>query len=112
MSMTGLDMANQDNDVNAPGLTAISERQAGFIEGYAEALDRVLYSMTGEGFSAKSYDPATVDLRKATIYSYAFNLKNGSRQHPLADFECMEEILSLMATEALDYLRDEMGVKK
>jgi hypothetical protein len=87
-------------------LTAITEREAGFIEGYAMALEDVMGDLIGERFSAKSYDPMTVDLATATMRSYAFNLKDGGRGHPLSDYESVDEICALMATETLDFIRE------
>lgn len=87
-------------------LTAITEREAGYIEGFAAACDRMILNLTGDSFSGKSYDPATVDLRSATIHSYAFNLKDGGRHHPLADYESIAEICGFMANEALEAIKD------
>ena len=88
-------------------LTAITEREAGFIEGYAMACEDIQGDLTGERFSAKSYDPATVDLERAVIHSYAFNLKDGGRHHPLSDYASVDEICALLATETLEYIRQE-----
>jgi hypothetical protein len=90
-------------------LTAISEREAGYIEGFAAACDRLIHNLTGDSFSGKSYDPATVDLRSAIIHSYAFNLKDGGRHHPLADYESVAEICGHMASEALSAINDHLS---
>jgi hypothetical protein len=87
------------------GLAAITEREAGFVEGYAKALETVMLQLTGDCFSAKSYDPMTVDLRAGVMHSYAFNLKDGGRHHPLADYASVAEICDYLAGETVDYLR-------
>lgn len=89
-------------------LTAISERDAGYIEGFAAACSALIYDLTGESFSAKRYDPATVDLTEAVIHSYAFNLKDGGRHHPLSDYESVEEICGLLRQETIDWLNTEL----
>ncbi len=80
-------------------MDTLSERDAGHIEGYATALQDILRAITGEDTCAKMYDPMTV--REDRISSYAYDLKTGSRGHPLADFESIEEIKALMLKEVI-----------
>ena len=37
-------------------LFTLTEREAGQIEGYAQALESVMHALTGEGWSPKEYD--------------------------------------------------------
>jgi hypothetical protein len=101
----------KERAVSVVRLTAVTERQAGFIEGYANACDDLLGKLTGDRFSGKSYDPATVNLDAAIIHSYAFNLKDGGRHHMLADYESVDEITALMAAETLEAIRDHFPIK-
>jgi hypothetical protein len=82
-------------------LKKLTEREAGRIEGYALALDQML-GVLAESKSGKSCDPMTVD--GATMHSYAFDMKNGGRQHPISDYESVDEILAYLLSEALDDL--------
>jgi hypothetical protein len=75
-----------------------------FIEGYAKALQDVMYKLTGDNSCAKSYDPCEID--SDTIHSYAFNLKDGGRHHPLSDYKNGEEIRSIMLAECIEWIKD------
>ena len=79
----------------------VSERQAGHLEGYAKALNDLLIDITGDSFSAKSYDPMTVDIKQGVMMSYAFDLKDGGRRHPLHEYESVDEITHMMRSEVL-----------
>lgn len=83
----------------------LTPREKGYIEGYAAALDRIIYALTGESFSAKSYDPMTIE--GGTMHSYAFNLKDGGRHHPLSAYTSTAEICDLLLKETLTSLHDE-----
>lgn len=58
------------------------------IEGYAKALTDLLWEVTGDTPAMKTYDPMTI--RDGVMHSYAFNLKDGGRHHPLQDYESAE----------------------
>lgn len=82
--------------------TVSVERRDGRIEGYAMALGDIMLALTGDSHSAKSYDPMTVS--DGVMMSYAFNLKDGTRRHPIADYNSLGEIFRLMLTETLEAL--------
>ena len=85
----------------------LNERQAGHIEGYAAALQDIQLAITGENFSAKRYDPATVRLEEGRISSYAYNLLTGGRGHPLSDFDSVEQVTGLMLQEVIQAFQEE-----
>lgn len=82
-------------------LTYDQERQ---IEAYAEALADLMYSITGESPSAKSYDPMKVV--NGVMHSYAFNMKDGGRHHLVSDYESIEEIKRTLLDEAVDWIKN------
>lgn len=84
----------------------LSERGAGFIEGYACACEDLRRELTGEGGSGKSYDPMQVDLETATMHSYAFDMKSGGRHHPMRDYESFAEIGLYLLDEAIDWIQN------
>lgn len=81
--------------------TPITPEQARFIEGYAAALDDVHTKLTGCALSAKSCDPMTVELETGFMHSYAFNMKDGGRHHPLKDYKDIDEIKAVLLEETL-----------
>lgn len=81
-------------------LTYDEERQ---IEAYAEALDAMMRELTGESPSAKRYDPMTVE--GGVMHSYAFNMKDGGRHHPVTDYASVDEIKSVLLQEAAEWVR-------
>ncbi len=42
-----------------------------------------------------------------TMHSYAFNLKDGGRHHPLSAYKSLEEITGLLFDETLDAIAPE-----
>lgn len=80
----------------------LTPREKGRLEGYAAALDDIIRKVTGDGLSAKRYDPMTIE--GGTIHSYAFDLKDGGRHHPLGDYVNADEIRELMLAEAYEAL--------
>lgn len=82
----------------------LDARQRGYIEGYAAALDRIMYATTHDSPSSKSYDPMTIDGN--TMHSYAFNMKDGGRHHPISEYESVDEICAFMFNEALDWMAE------
>lgn len=75
----------------------INNNTARHLEGYAAALQDILFELTGDNCNSKSYDPMKID--GETIHSYAFNLKSGGRHHDLSDFESVEELKKIMLEE-------------
>ena len=70
------------------------------LEGYALGLTDLVRKVTYNSMCSKSYDPMTID--DVEMHSYAFNLKDGGRHHPLSDYENIKEIKDLMLKEAAD----------
>ena len=83
-------------------METLSNKEKAHLRGYAQALQDLMFAMTGDNTCAKRYDPIAFDEKH--IYSYAFDFKNGTRVHPLAEFESIEEIKSFMVSEAKEYI--------
>lgn len=77
----------------------ITHEQARYVEGYAAALQDVLYAMTGDNGCSKSYDPMTVDGN--TMHSYAFDMKDGGRHHDGKDYSDLSEIKNVLKRQVL-----------
>lgn len=75
-----------------------------FIEGYARGLADMMLSLCGDSPCAKSYDPMTIE--GTTMHSYAFNMKDGGRHHPVSDYESVDEIFAVLLNEAVDWIKD------
>ena len=88
-------------------LKYINNDEAKHLEGYAAALQDILYQLTGDNSNSKSYDPMKVD--GETIHSYAFNLKSGGRHHRVGDFESVEEIKKIMLEEVAEEIIFDFG---
>lgn len=76
----------------------------GYLEGYAAALADVMYRMTGESSCGKSYDPMKV--KDGFMFSYAFDMKDGGRKHPLSDYDTIGDIQETLISETLDWVKD------
>jgi hypothetical protein len=63
-----------------------------------------MFRMTGDNGCAKSYDP--IEFSDGMIHSYAFDMKDGGRNHPLKDYKDIEEIKEWMLKETEEWLRD------
>lgn len=81
-------------------LVVLTESEAKYLEGYAKALDSLIVKLTGSSYSAKRYDPLTVQDNGTIMASYAFDMKDGGRAHPVADYASFEEILEVLSNEA------------
>jgi hypothetical protein len=80
-------------------MDTLNENEQRYIEGYAAALQDILYKLTGDNFCSKNYDPMTC---KSTImHSYAFDMKDGGRHHNVKDYESLEEIKEILISEIL-----------
>ena len=74
----------------------LTKNEQNYLRGYANALQNLMFELTGDNTCSKSYDP--IDFGADAIHSYALNFKNGGRRHPLEDFENMEaKIMALNA---------------
>ena len=82
----------------------LGEKQIAYLKGYAMAIQSIMYELTGENSCSKSYDPIQID--ENNIHSYAFNLKDGGRHHPLSDYNSLEEITELMLKEGIIWIKD------
>lgn len=82
----------------------LNKNEESYIRGYATALQDIMFQLTGENTCGKSYDPVEFDSKE--LHSYAFNLKDGGRHHPLEDYNSVDEITTLMLGEATQYCKD------
>ena len=80
-------------------------RVKGFVEGYAKALAAMMGSLTGDSPCGKSYDPLMVG--EGELHSYAFDMKDGGRHHPLEDYDTVGDIMEILLKEALDWVKDD-----
>jgi len=77
----------------------------GFIEGYAMALTDIMSRLTGDSPCGKSYDPMTVS--SGTMHSYAFDMKDGGRHHPIEDYNDVGEITECLLEDTIDWVQGE-----
>lgn len=75
----------------------LTQDQQRFLEGYAAALQDVEYRLTGDNGCSKSYDPMKCE--EEIMHSYAFNMKDGGRHHPVKDYKDIEEIKTVLLEE-------------
>ena len=85
------------------------ERQKGHIEGYAQALTDIEFKLTGYNHCGKHYDPMTVV--GENMMSYAFDMKEGGRRHPLMNYSGIDDILKTVLEEAEDNIRYSVELK-
>ena len=83
----------------------LTEKDKAYIKGYATALQAIMYKLTGENTCGKSYDPCECDGKY--IHSYAFDMKDGGRHHPMNDYESIDEIEECMLREAVAWIQEE-----
>lgn len=81
----------------AAALRRLSPDRRRFIEGYATALKDLELRLLGDNGCSKSYDPMTCE--EKVMHSYAFDMKDGGRHHPVGDYGSVEEILSVLLEE-------------
>lgn len=84
----------------------LTEKQVGYVEGYAKALNDVMHDLSGDPHIAKSCDPVRIE--GDYIYSYAFDMKDGNLKHPLSDYYDVDEITSVIFKEAITFIREEL----
>jgi len=75
----------------------LTEKQQRYLEGYAAALQDLEYRLTGDNNCSKSYDPMTCEPQ--VMHSYAFDMKDGGRHHPVKDYKDIEEIKNILVEE-------------
>jgi hypothetical protein len=80
------------------------------IEGYAEALQAIEYALTGENGCGKSYDPMTIE--GDTMHSYAFDMLDGGRHHPIEDYEDVQHIKSVLLAETVTNIIEERRLEE
>lgn len=95
-------------DFTTNNMERLTKSEQNYLRGYADALQNLMFELTGDNTCSKSYDP--IDFGDDAIHSYAFNFKNGCRRHPLKDFENMDEVRRLMLAEAYLWIDDELTV--
>ena len=81
----------------------LTEEEKQFCIGYATALQHMMRELTGENTCSKQYDPMEID--ETTIHSYAFDMKDGGRHHPLSDYESVYDIYSTILEEAASWCK-------
>lgn len=82
----------------------LSNNQQRFLEGYATALQDIEYLLTGDNGCSKSYDPMKCE--ETVMHSYAFNMKDGGRHHPVKDYKNTDEIKKVLLEETAWNLRE------
>ena len=82
----------------------LNKKEEQYLKGYAQALQDIMLKLTGENTCGKSYDPIEFD--NTYIHSYAFDLKDGGRHHPLSDYNSIEEITDIMLNESVKFIKD------
>jgi len=90
----------------------LTKEEAQYLRGFAEALQSMMFSITGNNTIAKHYDPFTYDENVHIILSYAFDLKSGGRKHELSEFESVEEIKELMLQEATNWCKESSALEE
>ena len=83
----------------------LTEKDKWYLKGYADALQRTMYELTGDNTCDKSYDP--ISFGDGYIASYAFRFKNCGRRHELSEFANSGEIETLMLNQACEWIRGE-----
>lgn len=76
----------------------------GFVEGYAMALSHMMLRLSGDSPVDKSYDPMVVE--SGEMHSYAFDMKDGGRHHPISDYKDIGEITKVLLEEAIDWIKE------
>lgn len=87
-----------------------SERGAGFIEGFAAACVSLSNALCDYPDAGKSYDPMTVRLERGVMASYVFDMKDGGRSHPLAEYRNYREIAEVLLAETIERMADDAAL--
>jgi hypothetical protein len=86
-------------------MTHLTDKQKDLLTGYANALQDLMLELTGENHCAKRYDP--IDFSEGKIHSYAFDMKDGGRHHPLSDYKDVDEIKDVMLKEVSKSIKED-----
>lgn len=106
-------MKSENNTENTAGsdcqerLVRLSFSEARFIEGYAAALQDIMHALTGDNGCSKSYDPMTIYDDGVTMHSYAFDMNDGGRHHPVSDYASVEQIKRCLLNEAIGWINSD-----
>jgi hypothetical protein len=84
--------------------TAAEPQVKGYIEGYAAALADVMRYYTSDSSCGKHYDP--MQISNGIMHSYAFDMKDGGRHHPLSDYKDVGDIKQTLLKEAVEWIDD------
>jgi len=87
-------------------MNTLKKDEQKYIEGYAAALQDIVYKLTGSNSCSKSYDPMTC--KDTVMHSYAFNMKDGGRHHDVKDYEDVDEIKRILLWEVVAELQSEL----
>jgi len=93
--------------LSAPNCSALSPDDSRYLEGYAAALQDLMYALTGENCCNKSYDPMTVSDDGETLHSNAFDMRDGGRHHPVTDYADLAEIKKTLLRESEVWIRED-----
>lgn len=87
-------------------MKSLTDQESRFIEAYAAALQDILWQITGDNGCSKNYDPMTIEDGRI-MHSYAFDMKDGGRHHPVSDYKDVHEIKSILLDEVANHIRNE-----
>jgi hypothetical protein len=79
----------------------------GFVEGYAMALADIMLRLTGDSPCDKSYDPMQVGREGGKFHSYAFDMKDGGRHHPISDYKDIGEVCEVLLNESVEWVNED-----
>jgi hypothetical protein len=87
----------------------LTVNQQRYIEGYAAALQDILFVLTGDTDCAKSYDPMTCESN--VMHSYAFDMKDGGRHHEVSQYKSIEDIKKTLLEQVLYEIKCEQQLQ-
>jgi hypothetical protein len=91
-------------------MKALKKDEQKYIEGYAAALQDIMYELTGDDLCSKSYDPMTCEA--SVMHSYAFDMKDGGRHHDVEDYKDLEEIKRVLLWEIVSEIQSDLYSRK
>jgi hypothetical protein len=80
---------------------------ARWVEGYAAACADLMQALTGDNPCSKLYDPLSVDPEGGKMHSYAFDMSDGGRHHPISDYEDISDICYALSAETVGWIKEE-----
>ena len=96
-------MHNPLTDPLSDPMDPLTHDEQRHLEGYAAALQDLLFKVTGENYCSKIYDPMTCE--PTVMHSYAFDMKDGGRHHYVKDYRSIEEIKDILMDETITAIR-------